>query len=103
MEKEKIINAYMKFMKQHITKSNFYDHCQKERWKFRFQWWLQSLIFRNVKYYYDKKQRCYCRKVCDVKGIIKRDDKWERGLIFQPYMNLLVNYKQGVNIYWHND
>jgi len=79
-----------------ITTSSFYDFCQKGRWKFRFLWKLQSILFRDVSYYYDKEQEAYCRKVKDVKGEIVDG-------YFIPQHNLLVNYRQAVNEYFYKN
>ena len=62
--------------------TDYYDFCTNWRW----QWVLQSLIFRDVFFYYDKRQKCYCRKIKNVKGIIKDG-------FFYP-KHRLVKYKQ---------
>lgn len=65
--------------------TDYYDFCMKRKW----QWILQSLIFKNISFYYDKRQECYCRKISNVKGTIKDG-------CFCP-KHLIVKYKQYIN------
>jgi len=75
--------------KLHPT-SNFYDYSYKPV----LTWKLQSFLFKNVDYFFDKKQKAYCRKVNNVRGWIIED---EEGKKFYPHWNLLVNYFQRID------
>lgn len=72
-----------------MSKTNYYDFCDKNRWKFRFIWFLQSLIFRDVLFYYNERQTAYCREIKNVEGSII--DGW-----FYP-KHFLVKYRQKIN------
>jgi len=63
--------------------STFYDFSNKRR----YDWKKQAKENDNVKYYYDKEQKAWCRKVMCVKGKIRNG-------LFYPNENQIVNYPQ---------
>lgn len=74
-------------MEKEIKTSTFSDFCQIKNYKRRFIWWVQSLIFANVHYYFDSKQQVFCRRIDNVLGEVIDG-------YFIPKHNLLVGYKQ---------
>jgi len=69
-----------------MNKSTYYDFSSTFVWS----WRIQSYLFKNVDFYYDKPQKCYCRRIKNVKGELI-------GGWFYPKPNLLVNYKQKIS------
>lgn len=67
-------------------KTNYYDFSKT----FRLTWWIQSKIFKNVMFYRDQVQHCYCRQINNVDGKIIED---EHGKWFFP-RSWLVSYPQ---------
>lgn len=72
--------------------SNYYDFSHQIVWK----WIWQSIIYKDVLFYRDKKQKCWCRKIVNVKGYI------EDGNYFIPE-HRLVKYKQIIDVKKHNE
>lgn len=67
-----------------ITTRTFYDFSDKPV----FLWKIQSILFKNISFYYDTKQKVYCRKVENVKGFIENDS-------FMP-IHWLIKYRQKI-------
>jgi len=55
------------------------------RWKWR--WIFQSWFYKDVSFYWDRKNSCYVREIKNVKGYIQDS-------LFIPFPNQLVRYSQ---------
>ena len=70
------------------TKSDFFDFCQKGNKEVIKLWKKQAKLHDDITFYWDRKQKVFCRKVSNVKG--KVIDGW-----FYPE-HWLIKYKQKV-------
>ena len=56
-------------------------------------WIIQSIIFKNVSFYFDNKNKAYCRQIKNVKGKIIFDENIGRNA-FYPDPGQIVSYTQ---------
>ena len=69
-----------------VVYKSFWDFSQRPKLK----WILQSISHKNVKFYWDTKNKAWCRRIDDVKCE-------ERPDCHIPFPNQLVNYSQWKN------
>lgn len=70
-----------------IPTKTYYDFCSWNRWGLIFQWLKQSLKNVDVHFYWDRKQKVWCRRIDYVRGSIING--W-----FIPDPGQIVSYNQ---------